>query len=129
MKILTILLLLALASAQRLYNPKPSTIVPWQPHNATSVGDSTVWKHQYYLADRSNDVVHVVNISSPSHAATIGGFRGLIPRPRTTSDVKETAITNIELSGPNGVVVLPDRSELYVGRWRRYGQGDKPGKQ
>jgi hypothetical protein len=115
MKLLSILILLTFAGAQWLYHSKPSAIVPWKPHNVTSVGDSWIYKNQYYLADRSNAAIQVINITSTKHIATIRGFRGLIPHPRNTSDVKETAKSNLERSGPNGIAILPDKSELYVG--------------
>lgn len=115
MNLLTVLILITLVSVQQIYNPKPSTIVPWKPHNATSVGDSAIYEHQYYLADRSNAAIQVINITSAKHIATISGFRGLVPHPHNVSDANETAKSNLELSGPNGVVALPDKSELYVG--------------
>ncbi|QKX60399.1 uncharacterized protein TRUGW13939_07544 [Talaromyces rugulosus] len=115
MKLFSILILLTFTGAQWLYHPKPSAIVPWKPHNATSVGNSGIYKNQYYLADRSDAAVQVINITSTKHVVTIRGFRGLVPHPRNTSYAKETAKSNLEQSGPNGIAILPDKSELYVG--------------
>lgn len=83
--------------------------------NATSVGDSAIYKHKYYLADRNNAAIQVIDITSAKQIAKISGFRGLVPHPHNVSDAEETAKSNLEESGPNGVVALPDKSELYVG--------------
>lgn len=114
MKFVNFLILLIPVRAQQLYNPKPSTVIPWKSHNATSVGGSAIFNQQYYLSDRTNAAVEVFDISSASQITTIKGFRGLVPHPHNKSDPLETEKANLELSGPNGLVVLSDRDELYV---------------
>ncbi|KAK9350018.1 YVTN repeat-like/Quino protein amine dehydrogenase [Lipomyces doorenjongii] len=86
------------------YNER--NVVPWEPKNSTSVDQSVINNGYYYLSDRTNSVVHVVNIASGALAADIKGFAGL-----NLVNGKADPGT----SGPNGLIVLPDRNELYVG--------------
>jgi len=55
----------------------------------------------YYLADRSNAGVDVINTKAHTFVKRIGGFVGF----RGKNNV----------SGPDGVVLVPDRRELWVG--------------
>ncbi len=55
----------------------------------------------YYLADRSNAGVDVINAKDHTFVKRIAGFVGMRGKN--------------EVSGPNGLVVLPDRQELWVG--------------
>jgi DNA-binding beta-propeller fold protein YncE len=64
-----------------------------------------VFNGTYYLADRSNAGVHVILLSNDTQTKLITGFH--------TGLINGTASSTI--SGPNGLVVLPDRNELYVG--------------
>ena len=57
--------------------------------------------HTYYLADRSNGGVDVLNTTDQTFVKRIGGFVGF----RGKNDV----------SGPAGLVQVPDRRELWVG--------------
>ncbi|KAK9311890.1 YVTN repeat-like/Quino protein amine dehydrogenase [Lipomyces starkeyi] len=82
------------------------TVVPWEPKNATSVDQSVINNGYYYLSDRSNAAVHVVNIASGTLTADITGFIGL----NIVNGKPDNGI-----SGPNGLIVVPDRNELYVG--------------
>lgn len=81
--------------------------VPWTPQKATSVDQSVIINGTYYLSDRTNDVVHAINITSGASIAEIGGWKGTV----LTSKGK----VNDTISGPNGLLALPDRNELYVG--------------
>lgn len=51
--------------------------LPWTPKNATSVDQSTVYNDTYYLADRTNSAVHVIDIATNEEKAPITGFKGL----------------------------------------------------
>jgi hypothetical protein len=70
--------------------------------------------HRYYLADRNNKGVDVVDTTTNTFVKTItGGFAGCntsmgVPSPdcSTVSNTK---------SGPNGVIVLPGTNFIYVG--------------
>jgi DNA-binding beta-propeller fold protein YncE len=85
---------------------KLASTVPWTPKNATSVDQSTVYNGTYYLADRTNSAVHVVDLASSTQKTAITGFVGqLLTKNKTDSSI----------SGPDGLIVLPDRNELYVG--------------
>ncbi len=55
----------------------------------------------YYLADRSNAGVEVINAKDHAFVKRIGGFVGVRGKN--------------EVSGPDGVVLVPDRHELWVG--------------
>jgi DNA-binding beta-propeller fold protein YncE len=57
--------------------------------------------HTYYLADRSNAGVDVISIKDHTFVTRIGGFVGF----RGKNNV----------SGPDGIVLVPDRRELWVG--------------
>src|SRR5262245_22107404 len=61
--------------------------------------DSTT--RTYYLADRSNAGVDVINTKDHTFVKRIGGFVGF----RGKNNV----------SGPDGLVLVPDRRELWVG--------------
>lgn len=81
-------------------------IMPWAPLNSTSVDQSVIHNGTYFLSDRVNNGVHVINLSKKQQTSIITGFRGL-----STINGKN----NYAISGPNGLLVLPDRNELYVG--------------
>jgi hypothetical protein len=85
---------------------KLASKIPWSPKNATSVDQSAVFNGTYYLCDRTNNAVHVIDVATDKQTAAVGGFVGL----KNTSGKADT-----EISGPAGLIVLPDRNELYVG--------------
>ena len=85
----------------------PTTVIPIEPFPKT-VDQSVANNGLYYLADRTNNVVHVANISTAGLVAGITGFAGA--KNNTVTGKLDTHI-----SGPNGLVLLPDRQELYVG--------------
>ena len=80
--------------------------VPWSPKNTTSVDQSTIYNGTYYLSDRVNNGVHVVDLAKGKQNALVSGFTGL---------VTANGANQYNVSGPNGLIVLPDRNELYVG--------------
>ena len=80
--------------------------VPWQPKNSISVDQGAVFNGIYYLSDRGNGVVHVVDLTTATEITRIGGFVGL--KYVNGSIDKPT-------SGPAGVLVIPDRNELWAG--------------
>jgi hypothetical protein len=79
-------------------------IIPWWPKPSTSVDIAWVgfsdfrW---YFLADRTNGAVQVVNMDTLTVDTAITGFTG--SRGKSA------------ISGPNGLIVVPDRNELWVG--------------
>jgi DNA-binding beta-propeller fold protein YncE len=79
--------------------------VPWAPGTPSSTDQSVIYNGTYYLSDRTNKGVHVVSLTNKTQTGFIGGF--------------VTGLTNGTLtpaiSGPDGVVVLPNRNEMYVG--------------
>lgn len=80
--------------------------VPWTPKKATSVDQSTIYNGTYYLADRTNKGVQVLSMDEAKHTTLIPGFAG---------QFMLNGAPNYNISGPNGVLVLPDRNEPYVG--------------
>ena len=80
--------------------------IPWAPSNSTSVDQSVIYNGTYYLSDRANKGVQVVDFSTTRQATLIEGFQGLV-----TVDGKP----DYTKSGPDGILILPDRKELYVG--------------
>ncbi|KAF7172823.1 hypothetical protein CNMCM5623_004952 [Aspergillus felis] len=83
-----------------------ASTIPWSPKNATSVDQSVVYNGTYYLADRTNKAVHVIDLASSKETTAITGFKGLV----MTNNKSDSSV-----SGPDGLVVLPNRNELYVG--------------
>lgn len=80
--------------------------IPFAPKNTTSVDQSVVFNGTYYLSDRVNGGVHVVNLAGEKQTRLVSGFAGLF----TANGTNE-----YDISGPNGLVLLPNRNELYVG--------------
>ena len=81
-----------------------SKIIPWSPSVPKSVDQSVIYNGTYYLSDRSNGV-HVIDLQSGNQTRVIGGF--------VTTIVNKTLVTSE--SGPDGLVILPDRDELWAG--------------
>jgi hypothetical protein len=79
--------------ASILWWPKPSTSI-----DIAAVSSDLRW---YFLADRTNSAVQVVDTDTLTVDTVITGFTGT--RAKAT------------VSGPNGLVVVPDRKELWVG--------------
>ena len=92
----------AAAASNTMYSL--SKILPWSPAVPKSVDQSVIYNNTYYLSDRSHGI-HVVNLQSENQTTIIGGF--------TTTIVNKTLVTS--QSGPNGLVILPDRDELWAG--------------
>jgi hypothetical protein len=105
-----------LATAQIYNNNNSATLIPWQPKNTSNVGQSTIVNGTYYLADQTNALIHVIDLASLHQNTTIKGFSGIPTSkgkdsPGSPSPSKRLPGT----AGPNGIVVLPDRNEMYVG--------------
>ncbi|KAJ5453406.1 uncharacterized protein N7458_004362 [Penicillium daleae] len=79
--------------------------ISWVPKTPALVDQSTIFNGTYYLSDRSNAGVHVISLSNNTQRMIIGGFHTGLVNGSASSD----------LSGPNGLIVLPNRNELYVG--------------
>jgi hypothetical protein len=122
-----------------LYNEN-GTFLPWKPHNSSQVGQSLIYNGTYYLADRDNAIIHVIDLAK-HHPRTIKGFNvkpakkssstsTTTPTSTTTATTTSTstfptsqlayALLSPELrdslatAGPNGIILLPDRNELYI---------------
>ena len=80
--------------------------VPWQPKNSTSCDQGAVFNGTYYLSDRFNGVVHVVDLATATEITRIGGFVGL-------SFVNGSV--DKPTSGPAGIIPIPDLNELWAG--------------
>jgi hypothetical protein len=85
---------------------EPISTIPWTPKAPSSVDQSTVYNGTYYLADRTNNMVHVVDLSTNQAKTPITGFIGQVYTKNKTDS---------SISGPDGLVVLPNRDEMYVG--------------
>jgi hypothetical protein len=104
MQFQTVLLLsYALGVYADIYNL--AATIPWAPKTPASVDQSVIYNGTYYLADRSNAGIHVVSLSNNTQTSFISGF--------VTGFTNGTLTTSI--SGPNGLVVLPNRNEIYAG--------------
>lgn len=82
-----------------------SKTIAWDPKVPTSVDQSIIYNSTYYLADRSNAGIHVISLTTNTQTALVTGF--------LTTTVNGSISSSI--SGPNGIIILPNRNELYVG--------------
>ena len=78
--------------------------IPWRPKAPSSVDQSLIYNDTYYLSDRTNGGVQVISLANDSQITIVGGF--------TTTIVNNTVVKTE--SGPNGLLVIPDRNELYA---------------
>lgn len=102
---LTALSLLALLAATRAdaqgLRLTGTITVPGKPLESFDASFVDPAKGLYFLADRSNGALDVVNVRSRKLVAQIGGFVGAVDRgPK---------------SGPDGVITIPGRDEVWVG--------------
>jgi hypothetical protein len=95
------LVLAAGSSGAAVYALVHRIVVPGGPLGSFDIGWVDAATHTYYLADRSNAGVDVIDTTTRTFVKRIGGFVG----DRGKNDV----------SGPDGIVVLPDRRELWAG--------------
>ena len=93
-------------AAQATAQYRLASILPWISKNSTSVDLGIVVNGTYYLSDRTNAVVHVVDLASSTETGQITGFKG-------ATIINGTV--NKPTSGPNGLLYIPGRNELYVG--------------
>jgi hypothetical protein len=101
-------LLCYIGSVIAAVNAQPYTLhatIPWRPKAPSSVDQSQIYNNTYYLSDRTNGGVQVISLANDSQITIVGGF--------TTTIVNNT-VQKTE-SGPNGLMVIPDRNELYAG--------------
>jgi hypothetical protein len=85
---------------------KLANTIPFAPKYTASVDQSTVYNGTYYLSDRVNAGIHVINLADERQTTLVSGFASLF----TANSSNE-----YDISGLNGLVVLPNRNELYVG--------------
>lgn len=76
--------------------------IRWKPAPATDVDISWVdaAARRYFVSDRTNGVVHIVNVDTQTEVAAATNFAGA---------------TSKAGGGPNGLVYVPTRGELWVG--------------
>jgi hypothetical protein len=106
MKRLALVLVAYSATALAIASYSLTTTIPWTPKNSTLVDQGAVVNGTYYLSDRTNGVVHIVDLASGTETGRISGFAG-------THFVNGTV--NKPTSGPNGLLPIPGRNELYAG--------------
>ena len=99
----TALLSLAIGAYADIYSL--AAIVPWAPGPPSSTDQSAIYNGTYYLSDRTNKGVHVVSLANETQIGFIGGFVTGLTNGTLTSAI----------SGPDGVVVLANRNEMYIG--------------
>ncbi|KAH6698108.1 hypothetical protein BKA61DRAFT_710068 [Leptodontidium sp. MPI-SDFR-AT-0119] len=97
------LLCFAIGASADLYSLVAT--IPWAPGTPSSTDQSAIYNSTYYLSDRTNKGIHVVSLANKTQIGFISGF--------------VTGLTNGTLtpaiSGPDGIVVLANRNEMYVG--------------
>ena len=101
------LALLAQSGTASIYNSTPSAVIPWSAKTPSGDDQSQIYNSTYYLADQTNVGVRVVNLNSKTQTTIVtGGFVGVGMLNGTVDH---------DTSGPDGLIVLPDRNEMYVG--------------
>jgi hypothetical protein len=83
-----------------------ASTIPWTPTAPSSVDQSAIFNHTYYLADRTLKGIHVISLSNKTQTALIQGF---------TTTLSNTSTIVSSNSGPDGLIVLADRNELWAG--------------
>ena len=106
MRHLRVFFTMQLASTVLCMLYSPGSTIPWKPRAPSSVDQSTVYNGTYYLADRRNNMVHVIELLSDQEKRFVSGFVG---------QVYVKGKTDTSISGPDGLIILPNRNELYVG--------------
>jgi hypothetical protein len=106
MKLLSLILVAYPAATVATAHYSLNTTLPWISKKSTSVDLGIIVNGTYYLSDRTNAVVHVVDLATSTETHRIAGFVG-------AHIVNGTV--NKPTSGPNGLLYVPDRNELYVG--------------
>ncbi|KAK4553318.1 hypothetical protein LTR86_009618 [Recurvomyces mirabilis] len=95
----------ACALAQQASAYFAQTTIPWAPKQAHSVDQSTVYNNTYYLADRTNAGIHVIDLHNNTQTDLITGFKTTVVNGSISSSN----------SGPDGLVVITGTNELWVG--------------
>src|SRR5438309_10038200 len=75
--------------------------IPGSPLTSFDISFVERSSQTYYLADRSNKAVDIINAASNTFETRVAGFVGFTG--------------NNDTSGPNGIVVVADRDELWAG--------------
>jgi len=83
--------------------------IPGNPLRSFDISWVNPDRAEYYLADRSNAAVEIIDTANNTFNRRIGGFKGVVINPKTGAP-------NNNLSGPDGVVSH--------GRWLYAGDGD-----
>jgi hypothetical protein len=69
-----LLLDLQFIHAVSIYSSTPKTIIPWTGKAPYSDYQSVIYNSNYYLADRNNDGVHVMDLNTNTETTIITGF-------------------------------------------------------
>ena len=102
-----LLLALAAAGCPVSYFTTPSAVIPWAPvKSPLSVDQSQIYNGNYYINDRNIAGLHVINLKTNKQVTTIRGFYPGVFAPNGTVLVAP---------GPEGLQVVPERNELWVG--------------
>jgi hypothetical protein len=87
-------------------SPSPYSLVatiPWAPSVPKSVDQGVGYDGLLYMADRSNGALHIASFNSTGNATELAAVKGFAGPVMVNGTLATT------LSGPNGVVILPDR--------------------
>ena len=82
-----------------------STVVPWPGNRSVSDDGSQISQGVYYLSDRSRQGIDVLDLTTRKTLPTIKGFTGV----QTVNGTVDK-----DRRGPNGMILIPDRAELFV---------------
>ena len=101
---LSLLLGSAVVTNAALYNL--AATIPWRQTAPSSVDQSTIVDGTYYLNDRTNAGVHVIDLSRNIEKVLVRGDFAV-------TTVNGSIVSS--KSGPDGLVVLKDLREIYIG--------------
>jgi hypothetical protein len=90
-----------------IYSTTPSATIPWSPDKSpVSVDQSAIYNGTYFITDRTIAGVHVVDLHTNTQITTIEGFfKGVFTSNGTL----------LEAPGPEGLIVVTENNELWVG--------------
>jgi hypothetical protein len=90
-----------------MYSATPTAVIPWSPvQSPISVDQSAIYNSTYYITDRNIAGVHVVDLQTNTQITTIRGFFKGVFAPNGTL---------LQPPGPEGLVVVTNNNELWVG--------------
>jgi hypothetical protein len=98
-----VLALPCLAAADEVFTVKQTVVIPGVPLNSFDISWVDASLHSYFLSDRSNKSIDVINTDTKAVHQLMPGFAGAVGTP-----------VNNDVSGPNGVLTVNERGQSLI---------------